>query len=354
MAFNRPELSTIIARIKGDIEAALNLGSPALRRSNVAVFAKAFGGAAHMLHGHLDYLSRQIIIDTAEAEYLERYAVIWGLARKPADFARGSLDFTGIDGSVIPAGTILQRVDGVEYTVDDDVTVASGVASVAVTCSSSGDSGNAETGTVLTLGSPISGITSDGTVDASGLVGGIDSESDDALRDRLLTRIQNPPRGGAETDYQIWATSIEGVSRAFIFPLLLGAGTVSVYIVNDEATDPIPGSAKVAEVQAYLDDVKPVTAQVYVFAPTPVAIDPEIQIYPDTPAIRSAITEELRAYLKREAEVNGTIRRSQLSEAISGAAGEVDHVLVSPAANFTVGMGEFPVLGTVTFSTLPV
>lgn len=353
MAFDRPTLTEIVDRIKADLEASLNLGSPALRRSAIAVFAKAYGGAVHMLHGHLDYLSKQILVDTADTEYLERYASIWGLSRKPADYATGNVTFTGTNGSSVPAGTVIQRTDGIEFELDAEATISGGTATVAVTCLTAGTTGNTDAGTVLTLGSPISGVSSSVTVASGGLTGGIETETDDSLRARVILRIQEPPQGGSELDYQQWATSIEGVSRAFVYPLQLGPGTVSVYIVNDEAEDPIPSSAKVLEVQEYLDEVRPVTAQVSVFAPVSSPMDPVIQISPNTAAVQDAIEVELKALLKREGAVGGTILRSHISEVISGAAGEVDHVLVSPAGNFEVGGGEFPVLGTVTFSDIP-
>lgn len=352
MAFDRPALSTIIARIKADLEASLNLGSPALRRSNVAVFAKAFGGAAHMLHGHLDYLSKQIFVDSADTVYLDRYASIYGLSRKPADYAIGQVVFTGTDGSVIPAGTVLQRSDGIDYELDASGTVSGGSVSVAVTCLTAGEIGNADAATALTLGSPIAGVSSTANVDGDGLTGGLETETDEALRERILARIQDPPKGGAASDYEQWAVSVEGITRAFVFAGVLGPGTVSVYVVNDEATDPIPSSGKVAEVQDYIDSVRPVTAEVTVFAPVAVPVDISVAIYGDTPEIRAAITAELAALFKRESEVGGTIIRSHISEAISGASGEIDHVLSVPASNVAVSAGEFPVLGTITFSTL--
>ena len=41
---------------------------------------------------------------------------------------------------------------------------------------------------------------------------------------------------------------------------------------------------------------------------------------------------------------------SHIREAISLAAGEVDHVLAAPAADIAAGPGEMPVLGVVTFT----
>ena len=54
MAFNRPTLSQIVERIKGDIKSGLGL-TAILRRSFEDVSAKALGGASHTLHGNIQY-----------------------------------------------------------------------------------------------------------------------------------------------------------------------------------------------------------------------------------------------------------------------------------------------------------
>ncbi len=52
----------------------------------------------------------------------------------------------------------------------------------------------------MTLASPISGVDSAGFVIV--MDGGVDEESDDQLRARVLLRIREPPMGGAAIDYE--------------------------------------------------------------------------------------------------------------------------------------------------------
>jgi len=353
MAFSRPKLSEIVERIKTDMESGLGLTGASLRRSNVSVLAKAYGGAVHLLHGHLEWISKQIIIDTADADYLERHAQIWGVTRRAADYAQGSVIFAGSDGSVIPSGTVLRRSDEVEYTTDEDGTISSGTATVPVTAVLAGASGNSDSGVSLSLLAPIAGISGSATVGLDGLTNGIESEDDEALRERLIARIQQPPQGGAASDYEQWATSISGVDRAFVFPLYFGPGTVAIFIVGPDPLDPIPNAAKVAEVQEYIDELRPVTATPQVFAPNAFTVNFTIQLDPNTAAVRSAVTAEIQSLFQREAEVGGTILISHLNEVVSTSAGEVDHVLVSPTGNISVPAGSFPVLGTITFEAIP-
>src|SRR5918912_3038716 len=107
MAFTRPTLSELVDRVQQDVVSRLKLSAPILRRSVVYVISRVVAGAAHMLHGNLEYLARQMFPDTSEAEYLVRQAALFGISRKPAAYASGDVTITGTNGSVIPAGTVL-------------------------------------------------------------------------------------------------------------------------------------------------------------------------------------------------------------------------------------------------------
>lgn len=353
MAFQRPTLPELIDRIQADIEARLPGADPRLRRSLLGALAHAEAGAVHGLHGRLSYLADQILPDSADAEHLERWADIWGVQRKAASPAGGDVDFTGTDGSVIPEGTTLQRADGREYTTDAEATISSGSATVAVTAAEAGAGGNADAGTTLELTSPIAGVDSQATVASGGITGGADRESDADLRARLGRRIRSRPRGGAADDYVTWALEVAGVTRAWVAPLALGPGTVTVrFMMDDTYDDGIPQSGDVDTVQAHIDEQAPVTALVTVAAPSPVALDPEIAISPDTTDVREAVEASLEDLLLRDGAPGVTLLESHIREAISLADGEDDHDLISPADDVAHAAGEIPVLGTITWQTL--
>ncbi|HRD47443.1 MAG TPA: baseplate J/gp47 family protein, partial [Caulobacter sp.] len=108
-----------------------------------------------------------------------------------------------------------------------------------------------------------------------------------------------------------------------------GLGTVGVTFVMDGREDPIPQPVDVDALAAHLEPLRPVTAEVIVFAPTPEPLDLEISgLDPDNAETQAAVAEEIRDMLFREAEPGGTVLISHLREAISVAAGEQDHVLV--------------------------
>lgn len=351
MAFNRPTVTQLIDRAAADIEARLPGADARARRSNLGVIARVLAGAAHGLYGFLEWLSRQLMPDTAEVEYLDRWAAIWGVTRKAAATAKGNVTATGTNGIAIPAGSELQRADGTLYTTDAEATIATGTATVAVTAVDGGAAGNADANTTLTFFDPIVGINSQATVATGGLTAGTDIESDDDLRDRLLDRIQQPPHGGNSNDYIAWAKEVAGVTRAWVYPQELGLGTVTVRFTRDDDASIIPDAAEVAAVKTYIDARRPVTADLTVVAPIAVARNFTIQsLSPSTQAVKDAIAAELADLLRREAEPGGTILISHIREAISVAEDEYDHVLVSPTANVTHTTGQIATMGTITWT----
>ncbi|MDZ7804346.1 baseplate J/gp47 family protein [Thiohalophilus sp.] len=356
MPFNRPTLQTLIDRLQTDIESRLPGTDARLRRSALNVLARVQSGLAHGLYGNLDWLAKQVVPDTAEAEILERFATWWGITRKSATPAVGNIAITGTDGSVIPAGTLWQRSDGAEFSTDEEVTIASGTATAAVTASEAGADGNTTAGSTLSIVSPIAGVDSSATVDGDGLSNGTDQETDDQLRDRLRQRVQEPPEGGAISDYKAWSREVEGVTRVWVMPQWDGAGTVGVYVVRDDDDDFIPDAAEITAVQDYIDARRPVTADVTVYAPTPVAVDMTIQLSPNTSTVQSAVEAQLQdLFLRADVEDgngSGTILLSHIREAISQAAGELDHVLVTPDADVTFSAGEIGTLDTITWQAI--
>jgi uncharacterized phage protein gp47/JayE len=349
MAFTRPDLPTLINRAEADIETRLPGADARLRRSNLNVLARVHSGAAHGLYGYLEWISRQVIIDTADGDILERHGSIWGVTRKAASPAVGKVTVTGTNGAVVPVDSTLARSDGVQYTTDAEATISGGLAMIAVTAVEGGQAGNAAAASSLSFDTPIAGVSVSATVDAAGLTAGADIEADDDLRARLLARIQTPPHGGAAHDYIAWALEVAGVTRAWVYPAELGLGTITVRFVRDDDASPIPDAAEVLAVQAYIDSVRPVTAVVTVAAPIAVPLNFTIDITPDTAAIRAAIEAELRDLLLREAEPGATILLSHIREAISLATGESDHILTAPAANVTHTTGEMATFGAITW-----
>lgn len=354
MPFARPSLTEIIDRVIADIGSRITgVDGAVLRRSLLGIIGRAEAGAAHQLYGYIDWVARQAIPDTAESEWLERWAAIWGITRNEADFAAGPVTASGNNGAVILDGSIWQRQDGVQYATQGDVTVSGGTAALIVTCVTAGVTGNTDAGITLTLLSPIVGVQSTATIATGGITGGDDRESDERLLARLLQRIQNPPQGGSQSDYILWAYEVPSVTRAWVYPMQMGAGTVTVLFVTDDAVGGIiPDAGKVDEVQAHIDVKRPVTAEVFVAAPIADELDMTIKLTPNNAATQAAVTAELQDLITRDAVPGGTILISRIRESVSIAVGEENNQVVTPTADVTHTTGHMCVLGTITFEAL--
>jgi uncharacterized phage protein gp47/JayE len=351
--FDRPTLAELITRVTGDIRGRLEIAGALLRRAMADVLAKVWAGAVHMLHGHLVWASEQLFADTSEREYLVREASMYGITPTPAVFASAIVDATGVDGSVIPVDTFLARQDGARYRVTAEATISGGAAFVLVDAVEAGADSTLVATETLTFESPITGVDSEAEVNTP-VVDGVDEETTDALRARLILRKREPPTGGSEQDYIGWALEVAGVTRAWVYPHEDGLGTVTVRFVRDSDVSIFPSAGEVTEVQDKLDEERPITAEVAAAAPTALSVAFTIEPTPDTSAVREAIEAELDDLFFRVAEPGdgsggGTVLLSQIRTAIGVATGVTDYTLTVPAADVVPALGQLAVLGTVTW-----
>ena len=354
MAYSRPALSEIIERKITDLESRLSADAARLRRSFFNALLRASAAIEHGLYGFIQYISKQVVPSLADEDYLKEHADWNGVPRLKAAAAVGNILVTG-NGS-IPAGTILQRADGVQYSTDNETAIVTS-GNVAATSLSAGQAGNAVVGAVVSFVSPIPGIQSNATVAGEGFTGGTDIESIEAWRARFQEKVQSPPHGGALHDYIKWSKEVPGVTRVWPLANWLGAGTVGVFFVRDDDVSLIPSTQEVEAVQEKLDAERPVTANVTVIAPEAAAQNMTIAISPNSVTVQEAITAELADLFLRSAEVedgtgSGVVLISQIREAVSIASGENDNSVVSPTANITPTVGQIATLGTITFESL--
>ena len=351
MSFIKPTLSELVSRAKSDINARLPGANAGLRHTVLNVIAYCQAAMAYGAYCYLDFVSKQTLPDTADKEYLERHASLWGLSRKAAIPSEGVAVFAGADGTVVSQGTQLKRSDGMLYAVTQKASIKDGQAKCSVVCLTVGVAGDLEAGEKLTLIEAVAGLDTQVTVGDKGITGGAEEETDKEFRRRLLERLREPPRGGTAADYVAWAkeTPEVDVTRAWCYPLEMGVGTVTVrFACDNESVIPTPDDVK--KVQTYIDSVRPVTAHVTVVAPIKKSVNFTIQdLYPDTPENRAQIKSALHDVFVREAIPGGRIYLSHLRAAISSIPGEKDHALLEPSSDVISGKGELLVMGDITW-----
>jgi len=371
MPFTRPTLTALRNQVAQDISSALPGSDALLRFSNLNISGIAQANLANLHYGYLDWIARQANPFTATDEFLEGWAALKGVYRKSATSATGSVSFSGANGAVIPAGSGLVRGDGVTGTTLADATVASGTAIVSATITADptgvgGAFGNAAVGVAMTLSQAIAGVQASGAVSAA-FTGGADIETDASLKSRMLLAYQNTPQGGDKTDYEGWAKSVPGVTRAWCSPNSFGAGTVVVYVMLDaseSAFNGFPqGSNGVATgepraapatgdqliVANYILPLQPVTALVYVVAPTASPVNFSISGIPSAKhsAVQAAIAD---VFFRNGMATGGSIPIAFVWTAIATVSGISDFVITTPSADIANAAGTLPTVGTITYT----
>ena len=341
MPFETPSLPVQITRTQSD------LASDSLRQSDAQVLARTLGGAAYGLYGYLNWIAEQILPDKADESTLERIAALrLNQPRKAAQSASGSVSFTAIAGAVLDVDTLLQSNDGRIYKVTSARTTSNGLNTAAISALDAGSLGNADAGMTLIPVQPILGIIGNSfTVLAPGLTGGVARESLESLRSRVIRSYRIVPHGGSAQDYETWALECPGVTRAWCRGSYPAPGIVSLYIMRDDDAQPVPSHEQLTAVQAYIEPLRPVTAQLQVLPPEQLPVTYQLKLKPDTTAIRAAVEAQLRDLHNREAGLGDALLISHIREAISSAAGETDHVLNSPTADVQAAINQLLTFG---------
>lgn len=386
MPYARPTLTTLNAEVASDLQVSPAGSDPLLRFSSLKVLGRALAGLANSQYGYTDWVALQSNPFTATDEFLEAWAALKNIYRLAATQAGaetpGQITFPATGTNQIPIGTLITRGDGVQYVTTSLGTpsgssVTVDAEAVADPTGQTGAFGNCAVGTVMTLGTSIAGISSTGSVTAA-FTGGADIELDDSLRSRMLFAYQNPPQGGAQTDYVEWAKDVGGVTRAWCNPNGFGAGTVVVYAMLDSsesayngfpqgtngvATGEWRGIAATGDqltIANELYPLRPATALVYVCAPNQNVVNFTITGTGNWSATTKAlVTAAISGVFvmygnpigattgNAQPTTNGVIDMSYIESAIAAITGTTGFVITTPTGNIQGALGQLPVLGTI-------
>lgn len=387
MPYARPLLTDLIEQATQDFVAqpitdpAGNVIDGLLPIGVIPAIGMAVSGQSFEHYGYIDWIAHQAVPWTATDEYLAGWAALRRVFRKAATYTAGTLTFTGTGTTDVPSGTAIVRSDGVAYASVADASVISGTVTVPIAAVNAGAAGNFATNTTFRLANPIANIapTSTGSTQTSP---GADAELDDPMRTRMLIAYAAPPQGGDRQDYIEWALAIPGITRAWVAPHAMGAGTVSLYFMMDiseaafggfpqgtngvaanETRDTTAAGDQLLVANA-LYGPAPVTALVYAVAPTaaPQAFTVSDLGSANTGANQTLITAALNQMFALLGQVGGTvdpvtgaawpgIEPDAWYAAIEAIPGLPGFKVPVPSARITPGTGQLFTLGTVTFVT---
>lgn len=354
MPYDIPDFEEIRDRILRD---ARNLDQDAhiTTDSDHYIRASVTASAVEGLYDHQSWIARQIFPDTSDSEFLEVHARLRGIVRKPATRATGHVILSGLSGSVVPLGMQIKDSQGLLYVTTQQLVLTAETAKhgeqvqvmQVVPCQAQ------KPGLIPTCQDVLAKLVVPPIgVDTNVLLtiaGGSNLETDASLLARLLEYMRNPPGGGTALDYKRWAMEVPGVSKAYVYPLRRGIGTVDVVITGEHG---VPSTEVISMAQAHIDIRRPVTARsVIVFAATPFTVDMEIgltlsgseTLQTILPTVKDALQHVFNEY-----EPGSGVVLSYLIAALTSVPNVSDAVIISPENNIAANPAKIPVLGEVT------
>lgn len=289
--------------------------------------------------------------DSDSGLYLEKRCAEYGITRKQADYALVTLTFTGSVGTNIPKGTTAQADDGLTFdTLSSAVIQDSGTVDILSKATNTGSLYNVSENKITTLLTSINGVSS--VTNKQSASGGLDTETDLALYERLNIRRQSKASSGNTADYIQWALAVEGVGACRAIELWDGANTVLVVIASPEL---LPVEDEVCKnVHAYIETQRPVGAIPTVKSAEAVTLNINAEITLENNAqiesIKSEFIKQVNAYLKDIAWNEDTVVYSRILYRLLGIAGVSDYkslTINGDTQNITLQDTNIPTIGEV-------
>lgn len=246
-----------------------------------------------------------------------------------------------------------------EEETGTDIFASSNIAVLDFDCLTTGSNTNLNNGDALALSEGIVGLNDNAYTQFSGISGGTDIQSFEDWKNNVVNRFQNPITFFNENNIRKTALSVSGVTKVWVYPITPEVGQVTVYFIRGNDTDIIPDANEVIEVSnkiKALRTVKDDPADVFVYAPIPKRVDFTFSsITPDTPTMKTAIKNSLKQLFEDGIELGENLTELTYNNAIGNSYDMENGVklknytLDTPTGDIEVNMGEYPILGTVTF-----
>lgn len=165
-----------------------------------------------------------------EGEELDRRCLqSSGTIRKKATKSNGPITVITDKEILIKKGEIL-LADELEFTVVDDTLIKNNAGTIYAECSVFGAVGNVIPRAINKLKKSIDGVIN--IYNEEEFHNGYEEEPDMDLWERHIERLLNPPKSGNPAHYNMWATEIDGIGYAKVFPRFNGPLTVKVILID--------------------------------------------------------------------------------------------------------------------------
>jgi len=167
------------------------------------------------------------------------------IIRDPATSFQFTIEVPGTNGVIVPPTyTWVNPNTGILYFASSSVTVAGGIASIALTSDELGSVGNMVVSETLSISSLLPGLSDTGTI-VSIEQTAEDEQTDESYREEILADQRTICGGGNAVDYRKWSNVVSGVVQSYPYSgLPFGDPGVSappdrtIYVEVDTSIDP--------------------------------------------------------------------------------------------------------------------
>jgi uncharacterized phage protein gp47/JayE len=328
-------------------------GNDVPQLSDIDIRMKVLAGEIYNDEVNLDFIKRQMFAQSATDTYLDLHASDRGLVRKEAVKATGSVVFSipvEIESSItIPAGTIVATSDSTAYRfiTDEDAVITSGSTGVTVSCTAEkgGIASNVSKGKISIIVTSVTGVETVTNVKA--FSGGVDAESDESLRKRILESYITISNGTNGAYYKKLALSVDGVTSANVVAKIRGKGTVDVYIWSGKTK---ASTELISKVQAVMDKQRELNVDVKVYSAISYNIDVGIYLTVKDgyayESVASAVKTAVSDYIA-SLSIGDNVLESYLGRVILDVEGVYDYRWASNSnTNFYLPVDVMPVLNS--------
>lgn len=306
------------------------------------------------LWAQVDWTRCQSFPQTASGETLDLHAAARGLSRTAATAACGKLRFlldtARSDAVTVPAGTVCLNAAGLEFATTEAAVIAAGALSCEAKAAArvAGSAGNVPAESVSFFSLAPVGVAR--CLNPAAFTGGTDTESDEALRERVLASYASLPNGSNRAYYETETLNTEGVGAVSVLPRARGVGTVDVVVASAAG---VPDDAVLGEVRTKLNAQREICVDVAVSAPQTVAVPVTAAISiadgQDFDTVAARVTNAVQQFFNGN-RLGKDVLVASLGSLIFGVEGVTNYTLSQPAADVSIAYNQLPVAGAVSVS----
>ena len=334
-------------RIYNDFISSFNNAITPTFKSLFEQLSNTLAATFQLIYIYLDRILNDSFLTTCTQERVINYfAPLKNIQRKSPTVSKGIITFTGINGTIVPIGTIV-IFNQLEYITTEEGTISTGFVSVNAESVESGSVNNTLANIDLFLSTPIIGVDNQAQ-STLGFSGAIDEETIESVRTRTRQKFATATRIDNDNNYKSLANEVPNVKASFISSVKNGVGTFGITILTF-SNDGVPVQADIDAVEQYFidNDAVPTYIEAEYFLPTIINQDFDIQLAVNNTSNQSSITQSITDYLYLTQKPGTIFEFAGLSDYLQSKGARL--ISPTPDATLTLASNEVLDLGVITW-----